>query len=74
MICRKLKSDLQSPGQEKSQPVLTREMGKVLWASLLILWLQTDCELWVGGLRTVEKLQGTLQGWEMTSLGSFVLF
>lgn len=74
MICRKLKSDLQSPGQEKRQPVFTREMGKLLGASLLILWLRADCELWVGGMRIVEKLPGMLQGWEMTSLGSFVLF
>lgn len=61
---RKLKSHLWLLGQERRQPESTGEMGKLLGVSLLILWLQPDCEFWVGGLNTVENLKEALQGWE----------
>lgn len=73
MKCRKLKSDLWLLGQKRRQPESMVEMDKLLGASLLILWLQPDCEFWAGGLNIVENFHEAPQGWEMGSLGSCVL-
>ena len=42
---------------ERTTRVFAGEMSKLLGASLLILWLQSDCELWEGGLNIVEECQ-----------------
>lgn len=70
MKCRKLKSDLWLLGQKRRQPESMVEMDKLLGASLLILWLQPDCEFWAGGLNIVENFHeapqaGRWDHWEV---------